>query len=105
MNTYIYIHAGEVTSFVAEWDPTFPNIPIEKRYSKSFLNSCVIRTEQEIEEQGIHVGMLYDRDTDTFSEKPEPEAPPEPVEPIVPEFTVTQVEVDEAYRGGVNHVE
>lgn len=102
MNKYIYIYDGAVSSFVDEWDPIFPNIPIEKRYSESFLNSCVVRTEQEIEEQSIHVGMLYDRDTDTFSEKPEPEAPPEP---IVPEFTVTQVEVDEAYRGGVNHVE
>lgn len=105
MNKYIYIHNGEVSGFVDEWDPTFPDIPIEKRYSKAYLTSCAVRTEQEIEEQGIHVGMLYDWETDTFSEKPEPEFPDEPESSEEADFIVTQTEVDEAYQGGVNYVE
>lgn len=108
MNKYIYIYEGEVSGFVDEWDQVFPDIPIDQRYSKEYLDKCVVRTEEEIAEQGIHAGMLYDKETDTFSEKPEPEVPVQPEEPDVPieeGFTITQAEADAAYREGVNDVE
>lgn len=76
----------------------FPGIPIEDRYSEEFLAQCIIRSEEQVRSVGINCGMIYDEETDTFY-YPEPE--PEPEEG----YSVTQEEVDAAYREGVNNVE
>lgn len=39
MKKYIYLNnLGEVREFIDEFNPAFPDIPIEDRYSKDFLN-------------------------------------------------------------------
>lgn len=105
MNIYIHVSQidNRVTTLVKETDPDFPNVPVEDRYSADFLSQCVVRTEEQVEEQGITTGMVYDADTDSFSEYISPEHDPEPE----PEegYSVTQEEVDAAYREGVNDVE
>lgn len=73
---------------IMEFDPVFPDVPIEERYTKEFLDGCINTTEERVEAEGIHSGMLYDPETDTFSEPPappEPEPQPEPEpEPVPP---------------------
>lgn len=98
---YLYIGTDNILcEIIPDFDPVFPDVPITERYAPDFLALCVVRTEEEIAEQGIHAGMLYVKETDTFSEKPE-----EPDVPIEEGFTITQAEADAAYREGVNEVE
>lgn len=71
---------------IPEEDPAFPGAAIEARYAKEFLDSCVIVSEERMVAEGIHDGMIYDPETDTFTE-PEPESTPEPEPEPVPEPT------------------
>lgn len=63
---------------VLENSPDFPGIPVAERYSTEFCQRLIPREHPE-----EFVGMLYDPETDTFSEPPEPEPQPEP-EPVPP---------------------
>ena len=38
---YVFVQNGVVGAVIPEKDPTFPSIPIRKRYSAEFLSSCV----------------------------------------------------------------
>lgn len=67
MNKYIYLNnLGEVREFIDEFNPIFPNIPIQDRYPKEFLDQCLIMTEDEIEDKGIILGMYYDKEKNSF---------------------------------------
>ena len=48
---YVYINtSGQIGAFVNTADPNFPDVPIEERYSKDFLDNCVIKSEEYVEE-------------------------------------------------------
>jgi hypothetical protein len=67
MKIYIYLNnLGEVREFIDEFNPAFPNIPIEDRYSPEFLDSCLIMEESEFEQRHIVLGTYYDKETDSF---------------------------------------
>lgn len=75
---YIKLKNNVVTGLIPEDDLLFPGIPIDKRYSAEFLAECIALDDAT----GIRTGMLYDADTQTFSEpaplEPEPADPPAP---------------------------
>lgn len=73
---FIYLTDNTVQEIIPETNPAFPGIPIEQRYSPEFLANCVV-VDNNTEVQS---GWIYDPETQTFSEPPEPE----PVEPIDP---------------------
>lgn len=99
---YLYVSDGGILAeIIKDEDETFPGIPASERYTKEFLDSCVERSDEQIAEEGIVVGMLYDTDTDTFHEpKPTPEQEPKPEG-----YTITEEEVNTAYKEGINNVE
>lgn len=84
-NNYLYIFDGMLTEVLPEYSEVFPGIHITERYSSEFLSHCIIRTDEQLEAEGITTGMLYDAETDTFKEPPEPEPEPEPVPEPEPE--------------------
>lgn len=79
---YLYINPETqiLMEILPEEDEQFPGIPIIERYSQEYLNQCIIRTPTQIDEQGIVVGMQYDKEKDSWSvpPMPEPEPTPEP---------------------------
>ena len=105
MNIYIHLHNGIVTEFISEENKDFPDIPIEERYSKDFLDNCIIKTKEYVEEHELHIGMLYDVETDSFSEPPIPEEPDVPESPVEEGFTLTEEEINNAYKEGIDNVE
>ena len=66
---YARLNDNIVEEIIPEFDPTFPNVPIEQRYPADFV-SGLIKVEN-----GVEVGMVYNPETGEFSE-------PEPVEPV-----------------------
>ena len=67
MNKYIYINnLGEVREFIDEFNSIFPNIPIEERYAKDFLDNCLIMNENEFNKRDISLGMYYNKEKDSF---------------------------------------
>ena len=79
---YLYINPETqiLMEILPEEDEQFPGIPITERYSQEYLNQCIIRTPTQIDEQGIIVGMQYNKEKDSWSvpPMPEPEPAPEP---------------------------
>jgi hypothetical protein len=77
---YLYINPETqiLMEILPEEDEQFPGIPITERYSQEYLNQCIIRTPTQIDEQGIVVGMQYDKEKDSWSVPPMPEPEPEP---------------------------
>ena len=63
MSKYVYINGNTVGSIIPEHDPTFPGIPIQKRYAKSFLDKCVV-VDDAVD---VSCGMVYDPATKEFS--------------------------------------
>ena len=52
---YVFVQNGVVGAVIPEKDPTFPGVPIRKRYSAEFLSSCVkVRNDAAVES-----GWLY----------------------------------------------
>lgn len=105
---YLYINADNILSeIIPDFDPVFPEIPVTERYAPDFLVQCVERTDEQISSEGIELGMLYDADTDTFTAAPTPG--PEPGPGPEPEpgsgYTITEEEVNAAYKEGVNNAE
>lgn len=89
---YILLTNNIVTEIIPNENPVFPGIPIDKRYSAEFLAECIALDDAT----GIRTGMLYDADTQTFSEpaplEPEPAEPSEPAEPEPGELEILQAE-------------
>lgn len=64
---YILLDENNYTcEIIPDFDPIFPGIPIEKRFTKSFIDE-LIPVEDSIE---VHSSMIYDPETHTFSEPP-----------------------------------
>lgn len=85
MNKYIYLNnLGEVREFIDEFNPIFPNIPIQDRYSKEFLDQCLIMTDEEITNRGIYLGMYYNKEEDSFYFPEPPVIEEEEMEETVP---------------------
>jgi hypothetical protein len=74
---YVRLNNNVVAEIIPEFDPVFPNVPIEQRYPAEFVKKLVA-VDDNVE---VRVGMVYDAETGTFSE-PEPVTPSEP--PDVP---------------------
>lgn len=103
MNKYAYINNnGVVGALIEEQDSNFPEVPITDRYTAEFIASCVLL---DADHQDVTIGMLYDPESGSFS--PAPSAPEVQDDPYKPEegYSVTQEEVDAAYREGANDVE
>ena len=66
---YVRLDDNIVEEIIPEFDPIFPNVPIEQRYPADFVSGLIKA------ENGVEVGMVYDPETGEFSE-------PEPVEPV-----------------------
>lgn len=101
MERYLLISSdGILSEVIAAEDPVFPGIPITERYTAEFLKQCVVRTDEQIEAEGIEPGMSYNWDEDKFFVPPPPpppdpsEIPPEPETPEapMPEGNQTQAE-------------
>ena len=58
-----------VKKIFSEFDPTFPNIPITSRFSKDFLDTCMV-VEEDLE---VEEGYVYNKETNTFSKPIEEE--------------------------------
>ena len=84
---YLYINPETqiLMEILPEEDEQFPGIPIMERYSQEYLNQCIIRTPTQIDEQGIVVGMQYDKEKDSWSVPPMPEPEPTPTPEPEPE--------------------
>ena len=68
---YIEIASDGITvkRIFPEFDSTFPNIPITSRFSKGFLDTCVV-VEEDLE---VEEGYVYNKETNTFSKPVEEE--------------------------------
>lgn len=79
---YIYIDRNRVVQeFLPMFDPVFPGVPIEQRYSADFLSHVLEVPDETVVEQS----WVYDPQTNTFSEPIVPEIEPEPPRPELPE--------------------
>lgn len=63
MAKYVFLNNEKVQEIIEEFDPLFPDIPIEDRYSPEFLGNCVVMEDEEVPP------LKYVRKNDTF-EKP-----------------------------------
>lgn len=66
---YILLDNNTVKEFIPDINPTFPEIPIEKRYPTAFIERLVYVEEV----MDIQEGYVYDPETGVFSPPPEPE--------------------------------
>ena len=77
MNKYIYLNnLNVVWEILDEFNPVFPGVPIQERYSKQFLDQCLVMSEEEFNASNINLNMIYDEEANTFN-YPEPIASPE----------------------------
>lgn len=73
MNRYIKIDKTRVSEIILDFTEVFPNTPATARYTKEYLNSCIMVTDDTI---SIEKGYIYKAVNGTFT-------PPEPVpEPL-----------------------
>lgn len=67
MKRYIYLDENKkVINIIPEFDKTFPDVPIQKRYSKDFLSKCIIVSDPLVE---IEQHYIYHPEDNSF-EKP-----------------------------------
>ena len=71
MKKYCYIKDNIVITIEPEFIDIFPDIPIEERYSKEFLENC-IAVDEDVE---VQTGMIYEDDIFEFPPEPELEEP------------------------------
>lgn len=77
-NMVIYINNDNtVGEMFPENDINFPNIPIENRYQKEFLDHCIILTDNEFKEKAPSSGYIYNWELNNFI-PPEITLPPSP---------------------------
>lgn len=92
---YLYItDSGEVGSRIPNEDAIFPGIPVEKRFSESFLQNCVYVEDSFVDT--ITPYTRYNWETGEFYEvdPPDPEPTPEPE----PEIPIPSKQREEAYN-------
>lgn len=65
---YIRLSNNIVAEVIPQYDPKFPNILPQQRFSQEFLNECVTLSDDTLD---IHEGMIYNRGR--FEEPPKPE--------------------------------
>lgn len=90
---YIKLSSNVVTEVIPEFNPAFPDVPIQQRYAPDFVASLV----KAPDDVGLH--YIYNKETGTFT-KPEPiviEEPEVENEDVTEEITdsgLTQAEVN-----------
>lgn len=85
MKKYCLIVNNVITEIIPEFDAIFPDIPIEERYSREFLDDC-IEVNEDVE---VEVGDVYS--DGSFTKQP----PIEIIPPIEPELTPGQPTLEE----------
>lgn len=66
---YCYVNNNNIVeAVIPEFNPALPNVPMEKRYSASFVSKLI-----PDETETVLQGYIYDNETGTFSAPPEPE--------------------------------
>lgn len=50
-----------VDAIIPEFDPSFPNVPIQSRYSKEFIERCIL-----LKDGTVKTGYIYDRESSEF---------------------------------------
>ena len=78
---YVRLNNNVVVEIIPEFDPIFPDVPIEQRYPAEFVKKLVA-VDNSVE---VCVGMVYNAETGEFSEpeQPKPVTPSEPtVDPV-----------------------
>lgn len=65
MKKFAYVVDGKVNIIIDEFNKDFPNVPLEERYSKDFLEKCV-ECGKDVRE-----GMEYNSETGEFIEHKE----------------------------------
>lgn len=94
---YLYISPDNILDeIIPDEDSTFPGIPASQRYSEEFLAACIIRSDEQLESEGIKTGMTYDAETDSFYMA---------YDPGMPQYYISETEISKAYMEGVNNVE
>ena len=94
---YVRLVNNKVAEIIPEFNPIFPNTPITKRYSRSFIAGLIeVADEVELDE-----GWVYDFENGTFTEYVEPD---EPDEPTPGDDSSVWDELDAAYQEGVDSV-
>lgn len=102
---YLRIENNVVLEIIADIDPLFPGVPIEKRYHATFIEKLQpVSDDVEVEQNWV-----YDPETGTFSEPPTPEIVEPEEDPglddVDPETGATGwAEMAAAIREGVNDV-
>lgn len=71
MKKNCYIKDNTVITIEPEFIDIFPNVPIQERYSKEFLDNCVA-VDEDVE---VQTGMIYEDGIFKFPPEPEPEEP------------------------------
>ena len=67
-NMVIYINDDNtVGEYFPEINPAFPEFSLEERYSKEFLDHCIIMTEEDFKAKKVQACMLYNKEENTFS--------------------------------------
>lgn len=62
---YIYLHDGKSAHEIQpEYNPDFPNVHINKRFSREYLSRCIAVND----DTEVQPGWAYDKDTGTFNE-------------------------------------
>ena len=69
---YIRLYNNIVMEIIPAENPAFPGLPIEKRYSAAFL-AKLKPVEDTVE---VEQGWVYDPETDTYAQPPEPAVEP-----------------------------
>ena len=91
---YIFMNEQDrtVKEIIPDIDPIFPGVPIEDRYAPDFLEKLRhFPDNTEVEQNWVldEVAMIF--------------SPPETGETM--HYTITDAEIDQAYREGVNDAE
>ena len=89
---------NRVVEIIPDFNPALPNVPINERYSETFIANLI----EVVDDVELAEGWLYNFADGTFTEYIEPV---EPVEPEQPEDdSSVWDELDAAYQEGVDSV-
>ncbi|WP_027399093.1 hypothetical protein [Anaerovorax odorimutans] len=96
---YCYLEKNTVQEIIPEFVEIFPNIPIQERYSKEFLDKC-IEVEEDI---SVEVGYTYEDGNFKESVSATPTIVEEPADPEKVAMAETIIELSnqlETLQGG-----
>lgn len=55
---YLYMQDNKVFNIISEYDPNFPKIPIQERYSHEFLSKCIVVADNlEVEQNWDYLAV------------------------------------------------